>query len=240
VKVQCDLCKDIVVADFAVVSDGVIELACPSCRGKFSVNATRSRRVTGQEVVSGEGQRARRASMPAHHEPAMTCPKCGERQRPAPACRSCGLAAERMADFARDEEGEVSPAVQAGWQRVLGSWKDAAGHEGLAQLIAAENAYAWGARRYREVLRARGEDSVAAEQIARLARMAEATLMASAVGRPVRDAASYRGITIAVLLTLLILGGGLVFLLMRGDGGPSQGPVMPAEPVAPTPGSVTR
>jgi ribosomal protein L32 len=232
VKVQCDLCKDIVVADFAVVNDGVIELACPSCRGKFAVNATRSRRVTGQQVVSGEGQRARRASMPGHHEPAMTCPKCGERQRPAAACRSCGLAAERMADFARDEAAEVSPAVAAAWQRVLGAWTDAAGHEALAQLIAAENAYAWGARRYREVLRARGEDAVAADQIARLARMAEATLMASAVGRPPRDPAAYRGITIAILLALFILGGGLVFLLMRGDGNHGEGPVMPAEPVA--------
>lgn len=237
-KVQCDLCKDIVVADFAVVSDGAIELACPSCRGKFAVTATRSRRVTGQEVVSGEGQRARRASMPGHHEPAMTCPKCGERQRPAPACRSCGLAADRMADFARDEGGQVSAAVEAAWQRVLGAWADPAGHEALAQLIAAENAYPWGARRYREVLRARGEDRVAADQIARLARMAEATLMASAVSRPRRDPSSYRGITIAVLLTLLILGGGLVFLLMRGGGNPGDGAVMPAQPVAP--GSIQR
>ena len=227
-KVQCDLCKEIVVADFAVAGDGSIEVSCPSCRGRFQANATRNRRVTGEQVVRGENQRARRASMPAPHEPSMTCPKCGEVQKPGPSCRHCGLLAERMADYRRDEDAGVPAEVLTGWQRVVDGWRDPERHEELARQVAAADSYAWAARRYREVLRIRGEDPIAAEQIARLARMAEATLLASASAKPARTASSYRGVIIVVLLVALAIGVFVAYQLMSRPAAPV--PVTPAVP----------
>jgi len=235
VKVQCDLCKEIVVADFAVVGDGAIEMSCPSCRGRFTAPATRMRRVTGEQVVRGESQRVRRASMPASHEPSMTCPKCGETQRPASACRHCGLLAERMGEFARDEASEVPATVVAEWQLVVDRWRDPAVHERFAQLVAAHDGYAWAARRYREVLRVRADDPVAAEQIARLARMAEATLLASAAARPARTTTSYRGVVIVVLLVALAVGVAVAYHVMSRGDGVTQSIRTPAVPVQPVP-----
>jgi ribosomal protein L32 len=234
VKVQCDLCKEIVVADFAVVGDGSIELSCPTCHGRFAVAATRARRVTGDQVVHGESRRARRASMPASHEPSMTCPKCGEVQRPGPACRQCGLLAERMADFARDEAAEVPASLLAEWRAVLDRWREPDLHERFAQQVAATGSYSWAARRYRDELRVRGDDAVAAEQIARLARMAEATLLASAAARPARAATPYRSVIIVVLLATLAVGIVVAYHFMsRDDAAPGRS--TPAVPVAPAP-----
>ena len=230
-KVQCDLCKEIVVADFAVAGDGAIELVCPSCRGRFTVSATRNRRVTGELVVRGENQRVRRASMPVAGEPDMTCPKCGEVQRLGPACRTCGLGADRMAEFAREQEATVPPAVAERWQHAEAHWSDPDAHEQLMQAAAGTGAYPWVARRYRDVLRQRPDDPVAPDQIARLARMAEATLIASASQRQTA-VAPYRGIGAVMLVLLAVIAAGIVYVMVarRGPPPPNRIPIAPSAP----------
>jgi len=236
VKIQCDLCKEIVVADFAVVGDGAIEIACPSCRGRYAAPATRARRVTGDHV-SG---RIRRASMPPPQaaqtgQPDMTCPKCGETQPQGQACRTCGLQASRMADYAAAEQASVPEAVAAAWEDARTRWSDPDAHERFVQALAATETYPWGARRYREILRTRPDDAVAAEQIARLARMAEATLLASAVSRKAAGMSPYRGISVVVFALIFAIAAGLIYTLFLKKGDVGTGRRTPAVPAQQNP-----
>jgi hypothetical protein len=236
VKIQCDLCKEIVVADFAVVGDGSIEIVCPSCRGRYAAPATRARRVTGEQIQRPDG-RPRRASLPPPQPglPDMTCPKCGEVQPPAMACRTCGLQASRMADYAAAEQASVPEAVAAAWEDARVRWSDPDAHERFVQSLAAAECYPWGARRYREILRERPGDTVAAEQIARLARMAEATLLAGAVSRQAPSLSPYRGISIVVFALILAIAAGLVYTLFLKRADTGEGRRTPAVPAPQNP-----
>lgn len=189
-KLQCDLCREIVVADFAVAG-GAIEVHCPACARTFTVAATRG----GAEPP---------APPPRTTPGPMTCPKCGDAQPEAAACRTCGLLAERMPAFARDRDAGVAPEVLAAWRAVEGAWADPAAHERFLAAASTALAFPWAAQRYREVVRARPDDAIAAEHLARVARMAEATLLATAAEKPSAARKPYRG-TVAVLGALLIL-----------------------------------
>ena len=164
----------------------------------------------------------------------MHCPKCDDDQPAAPACRSCGLLADRMADFARDRDAHVPPEVAAAWQRVGDHWSDDAAHEAFVRAVTAAMAYPWAALRYRDALRLRPDDAVAAAQLARLARMAEATLMASASRKPEAKARPYRA-AVAMLIAILVLAVIAVayaVVTTRQRGG-SEVRAVPANPVRP-------
>lgn len=236
-KLQCDLCRDIVVADFAVAGDA-IEVHCPSCGKQFRVGATR-----GAEIVRLEPA-ARRA--PAPDEQAMTCPKCGDAQPAAPACRSCGLLATRMADFERDRDVQVPAEVTAAWTELDASWSEAEAHDRFIKIVAAAMAYPWAAKRYRDALRLRPDDRLAAEQLARLAKMAEATLFATATRKEPEKAKPYRGaLVLLAAMTLLIFVGLAYAVLSRGlheeprsapsQKAPKPAPKPPAKPGPKTP-----
>lgn len=206
-KLQCDLCRDIVVADFAVAGDA-IEVHCPSCHKTFRVGATRAAEIL-------ELRPARRA--PAADEQAMTCPKCGDAQPAAPACRSCGLLAARMADFERDRDSHVPAEVTAAWKDLDATWSDAEAHDRFIKIVAAAMAYPWAAKRYRDALRLRPDDRIAAEQLARLARMAEATLFATATRKAAESPKPYRGaLVLLAAMTLLIFVGLAYAVLSKG------------------------
>jgi len=209
VKLQCELCREIVVADFAVVG-GAIEVRCPACARTFTVTATRSAEV----LDLARARPARPAAGSDEH--AMRCPKCDDEQPAAPACRSCGLLAARMADFARDRDAQVAPEVVAAWGQLEERWSDPDAHDGFIRTVAAAMSYPWAAQRYREALRLRPDDAVAADQLARLARMAEATLFATAARKETQAARPYRGaITLLAAMTLLIIVGIGYALLTR-------------------------
>jgi hypothetical protein len=119
-----------------------------------------------------------------------------------------------MADFARDREASVPPEVAAAWAKVDAAWSDAAAHDRFVELVAATTSYPWAAQRYREALRLRPDDPVAGEQLARLAKMAEATLFAGAARRPSKAPMPYRGalVLLAALIFLILLGLGYAVL----------------------------
>jgi hypothetical protein len=197
VKLQCDLCREIVSADFAVTDGGStasIEVHCPACAGTFTVAATRD--------VAARPPAPRRA--PAADEPAMTCPKCGDEQPRAPACRSCGLMADRMPAFALDRDAGAPPDVVAAWDAVEVGWDDDAAHDRFLERVAAVPAYPWAAQRYREAARLRPGDRRATDRLVRLARMAEATLLSTAAGTPPTAPRPYRG-AIAVLVAMVLV-----------------------------------
>lgn len=213
-KLQCDLCREIVVADFAVVGSG-IEVRCPSCEKSFTVTPTR---VAGQTISF-----AAPAAASAKPRGEMRCPKCGDEQPKAPACRSCGLLADRMGDFARDRDVEVPPEVAAAWRAVEASWPDDTLHDRFIEAVAIQVAYPYAAGRYREALRLRPDDRRAAENLARVARMAEATLLASATRKPGATAKPYRTTLVMMAIVILLMVVGLGFavfsksFLGRGD-----------------------
>jgi hypothetical protein len=235
-KLQCDLCREIVVADFAVAGDA-IEVHCPSCSKQFRVGATRAAEVLDLKTA------ARRA--PAPDEQAMTCPKCGDAQPAAPACRSCGLLATRMAEFERDRDVQVPADVTAAWTELDATWNDAEAHDRFIKIVAAAMAYPWAAKRYRDALRLRPDDRLAAEQLARLAKMAEATLFATATRKATDKPKPYRGaLVLLAAMTLLIFVGLAYAVLSRGlsddpGGAPSQKAPRPAPKAPAKPGPKT-
>jgi hypothetical protein len=230
VKLQCDLCREIVVADLAVgAATASVEVHCPACGGTFTVAATRS----------AEGRAADPAGplrpAPGPGEPSMTCPKCGDVQAPADACRTCGLRADRMDGFA-GPAADAPPEVAAAWAACEAAWADADRHDRLRDAVIAAGCYAWAARRYRDALRRDPGDPIATARLARVTRMTEATLRAAA-SPPHRAAAAaatgkpYRN-TVAVLVGLVVLVGiGLVWAYVARSSSspdPHRIPVRPA------------
>jgi len=139
-----------------------------------------------------------------------------------------------MAAYHAAAEAAVPEAVRAAWTRATELWTEQARHDELMREVAAHNGYAWAASRYRT----RPGDSIAARQLDRLRRAAEATLLASATVRPDAGKQPYRGLigVLAVLIFALIVGvvGATV---LRGPGARPAAPIDPAAPARPlTPG----
>jgi hypothetical protein len=165
----------------------------------------------------------------------MTCPKCGDAQPRAVACRRCGLLSERMAEFARDRVLEAPEAVRAAWDALDARWGEATAHEAFVQLVATSTAYAWAAQQYRDAQRARPDDPRPAEQLTRLARMAEATLRATATPKVASTERPYKNAMMVLGLLVFLLVIGLVYAVVtksfRGDD-PGE-PTPKARPTAP-------
>lgn len=177
-----------------------MEVDCPACGKHFTVEAPAAPAPPPPPAPRAPG--------------AMTCPKCGDAQPPALACRSCGLLADRMADFARARELAVPAEVTAAWDGVDAAWGDPEVHERFIRAVAATLSFPYAAQRYREALRLRPDDATATSQLARIARMAEVSLWATASQRPQKTRAPYRAtlLLLAALLILILVGTGVAFL----------------------------
>ena len=205
-RVECESCRALVDASFAVTG-GTARATCPACHHVMT---------------------AAPAPPAAPEVEAALCPKCGA-PRDGEACKTCGLAASRMAAFSAARDADVPAAVQAAWQRVTAGWDDAARHDELLRLVTLHHAYAWAASRYRA-----RRDDVATRQLERLRRAAEATLFASATVRPDAAVAPYRA-TRAVLVVLIVavLVGLVYAMVMRGRSEPVRSAPVPARPLVP-------
>jgi hypothetical protein len=219
-KVQCELCREIVVGELAVVGDA-IEVHCPACDQTFTVEVKR------------EPAPVRRA--PRAGEDAMTCPKCGDAQPQAKACRTSGLLAERMATYEAPTV-ETAPELVAAWETLEGTWEDPGAHRALLQQVTELGAYPWAAQRYRAVARVRPDDRIAAEQLARISRMSEASMRAAATRRDVPEPTPYKNVILLLgaLIVLLMLATFVAVLAPRFFGGDDPKPkakqTQPAEP----------
>jgi hypothetical protein len=256
VRVECESCRELVVASFAI--DGhAVRATCPACRHVMHVSEGSAPGGSGPEGARPEGADAitapvkepaeapRRAPADAPDE-ASLCPKCGAvRGSDVIACGSCGLTVARMAAYVDARDAAVPDPVRDAWTRATAAWDDGARHDDLLRLVASHNAYAWAAGRYRT----RGDDAVARRQLERLRRAAEATLLASATVRPTADAKPYRGTAgvLAVLVVVIVVG--LLYAVVirdhpssrarpaspgtAGSSGAVQ-PLVPGHPVSPS------
>ena len=213
-KLQCEMCREIVVAELAIV-DGCIQVHCPSCKGTSIV-------VPAVVPAAAATVVAPKTPEPAIAGPSMRCPKCGLAQREADACRACGLLAANMADFtARDLAGAPSE-VAAAWEACNAARTDASRHEELARTAAAHDAYAWVARRYHDRLRADPADAIAASRQAAIARITEASLRAGAATRAQRPTGApfapaptpYRSSVTVLIALIMLVATGTIYVLV--------------------------
>lgn len=107
-----------------------------------------------------------------------------------------------MAAFAHARDADLPDALAAAWVAATDRWDEPAAHDEVLRLVTQHDAYAWAAARYRDVARGRPGDAVAARELARVRRAAEAALLVSAAPRP--EKTPYRAAT-AVLALLIVL-----------------------------------
>ncbi|MCE9578918.1 MAG: hypothetical protein K8W52_37685 [Deltaproteobacteria bacterium] len=218
-EIDCARCGARVPLDFAIAADGrSIEVRCAACAATFAI-AARPAAILAPAVPA--------PAIPAPPAGEMRCPKCDTAQPPAAACRACGLAAERMAAFAQAErDADRPPELIAAWQRATLVWDDARAHERVIELAATTASYAWVARQYRAAGRDRPDDPMVASQLARLARMTEATLRATSDlrARGGSPATPYRNTVVILLILVAAMGAGLVWA-MTARGGEEPAPV---------------
>lgn len=244
-RVECESCRDLVVASFAV--DGhAVRATCPVCRHVMSVPSPgrapegSPEAVAGASTASVAGAADAPVDVPGDApDAASLCPKCGAVRGDAAACGSCGLSVARMAAYIDARDAAVPEPVRDAWTRAVAAWGDDARHVELLRLVASHNAYAWVAGRYRM----RGDDAVARRQLERLRHTAEAQLFASATVRS--ETKPYRGAAgvLAVLVVVIVVG--LLYAVVLRDhpssrarslppGAAGVRPLVPGHPVSPS------
>ena len=208
-RVECERCHALVVADFDVDPDGVT-VACGACGSTFRAEA---RRRPAAPVV------------PAAAE-AAACVKCGAPATSAPACPRCGLVRERAPAFTASDSPPADELIAA-WTAAEASWDDPAAHDRAAAVALSHGALPWLARRYRETQRARPTDAVARARIDRIALMTVAALQATATV-PVASRGGGRSTLLVLLLIGLVVAGTL--LAARASSSKRSGSRRPAIP----------
>lgn len=161
------------------------------------------------------------------------CPKCQTQVGQQRACPTCGLAAERMSTFAAAREA-ASPALEACWQAALDAWTEQARHDAFVQAAAGAGAFAFAAGKYQEATRARPDDPIAARQLARVRRTAEAAMLASAQVRHVEQKPYRSATAVLILLVVALVAGGVYATFLRNTRGAANAEAAP-RPVAPGP-----
>ena len=144
-------------------------------------------------------------------EAIASCPKCGTaRDDTRTNCKSCGLAHDKMTAFAAARDA-VPDALGAAWDRAVAKWDDTAMHDEVLRLVTQHDAYAWAAARYRERSREQPDDEVAKQQLERVRKAAEATLLSTAAAKrqaklpePYRASMAVLGLLIILIIALLV------------------------------------
>jgi ribosomal protein L32 len=217
-RIECECCRQWVKVDRFLSSAEGIEITCPACDASFFVPSAPATAAVDEADVPDIVWRPPDAASGASQ---MSCPKCGEEQRAARACRRCGLAADRFASYAAEAAADLPAEIALTWRRCLRAWRDPAAHEAFAEAVAAAGAFAHAARLYRGYLRDHPGDERASGQLERVGRMAEAAAFAAtpAAHRSEREREPYRAVVwLLVFFGLLAVGGALYALLTREAG----------------------
>ena len=229
-KTQCPGCGASVELVFAPVPGG-IQVTCPDCRRTSFVAAS------APSPPAAEAARAPRARAGEKE-----CPKCGEVQPEADACRRCGLVFARWQGGAVAAADDVDAEAARLWATCEAAWDEPSRHDAFIAFCQQRAQLPLAAARYRTAGLARGaDDAMVTRALARLSKLALTTLELSAQReRPVERALPYRK-TLTVLVALLgLLALGLVWAVFKqqqraGRGADTPDRVLPAIPV--TPGS---
>jgi hypothetical protein len=210
VKVQCELCREIVaLADFTPSVEG-ISIRCPACSGTYFVPAPRQAdadRGAPPQRVEPVGSTAGAAAQPQSSgvvadAGGMACPKCGRRQAQGGACRYCGLVfalwdpTTAAATNGEDESRRRFAAAEA-------AWSDLSQHEAFIEHCSRTGQLPYAARCYRDRLARDPDDAVARAQQARVVAVAELTCLTRP--RELADAPlPHRGVLIGAVIALFV------------------------------------
>jgi hypothetical protein len=150
------------------------------------------------------------------------CPKCGEPvAASAAACARCGLARDRFDGFAAEVDAEAPAALAALWSACEAAWDAPEPHDRFVAAAVVTGSFRFAAARYRQALRARPDDPIAAERLADVGRRAEAALLDAASQpreKPDANKRPYQGALVVLVLLAALIGLGLVYALVRGSG----------------------
>jgi hypothetical protein len=196
VKAECQACGKL--AELSLAPDGdAVRATCALCGKSFRVGDPPAAGATAVEPPA------------AAPSPPLVCPKCGQGQPPAEACRRCGLVFARWKGqdswAPAPEQAAAVADVMRLWADVEARWSDAAAHEAFLTACSRASLYAFAAARYRGAQATRGAaaEPAARDALARVAKMAEAALlMSSDRRRGGSDRPPYR--RVVVLLTALM------------------------------------
>jgi hypothetical protein len=252
VRVECESCRELVAASFAIAG-GAVRATCPACAHAMTVPvAPALEAASGAAIDAASGAAIDAASgaaidaapgaaidaasgaaidaAPGAEIAPPGCPRCGASLRGgAFACAACGLAADRRAAYVDARDAAIPEPLREAWERATRAWSDPASHDEVLRLVAVHSCYAWAAARYRT----RRGDPLAARQLDRLRRAAEATLLASATARPDPAARPYRATAgvLAILVVAILVG--LIYARAARTPTGSPSAAVPARPLVP-------
>lgn len=145
----------------------------------------------------------------------MACPKCGLGQRPADACRRCGLAADRFSTWTPPPVPDPPAGLATAWATLESTtWAEPARHDAFVALAQLVGRLDYAAACYRSVAD-RADRPGADAGLARICTVAAATMVALASPRATGDAApASPGKKIAAFVALLVVGAALTWALL--------------------------
>jgi hypothetical protein len=199
------------------VAAGGIEVTCASCGATYHVAA--------RPVEPAAAPDAEPEPRPPAPSGAMVCPKCGDAQPPADACRRCGLIQARWRGPESAADGTDLDLVGAReaaalWEQCLQRWEEPAPHEAFLAHCQAAGTFAFAASRYRAAQAQRGEhDPVATSRLKQVRSLAEQALLIPSRAAPETKTSSlapYKNVVVLLTLVLALLLGGVVYLLVKG------------------------
>lgn len=118
-----------------------------------------------------------------------------------------------MAHFAASREAEAPEPLVRAWHAAVEKWSDEARHEEVLRLIHANDAYAWGAAKYRS----RDGDPIAERYLQRVRKAAEATMLTSATARNVAEKNPYRNTIAMLVIVVLAIAGALLYAYIKSS-----------------------
>jgi hypothetical protein len=198
-RIECGSCHELVDATFAVDA-GSIVATCPKCDAKT--------RVEDRTATPPEPE-------PAAPAPRELCPKCGAARSDAPACATCGLAADKAAAYLATRDAAVPPLVHATWKRAVEAWADPARHDAVFRIVADTGCYAWAAAMYRDAVTLRGDDT-SKQMLERIRKGAEIMMYATRT-EPRRPSRLLRAVFVVVVGALVVFALYAAYLMSRGS-----------------------
>lgn len=147
------------------------------------------------------------------------CPKCGAPPTTSANCPKCGLAKDRWSTFAANEEAKITAPIRLAWDTLVDHWDEPKRHAQLLNLAAEKNVFAWVGAKYR--VKAKEGDATAAEQLEKLKKQAEVTLLATAE-RPPDNGKRNRFIALAIAVIVLAIAGYMIYAGTQRSSGPAH------------------
>jgi hypothetical protein len=131
-----------------------------------------------------------------------------------------------MASFAAAREAAVPEPLVRAWELAVDKWSDTARHEEVLRLITQNDAYAWGAAKYRS----RAGDPIADKFLERVRKSAEATMMTSATARNVVHKNPYRNTVALLVIVVLAIVGATLYAYIKSSGPKPTPPSVQGQP----------